>query len=132
VAFACAGVVLAANGNTPLAVVTEAAGLLSYNYHYKQISNDRSAPEVKFALFIDYIGAFSAIIGGLRCVVEQGGVESPVFYVASFLSFAMLFCGWIPYIYASSELYMLTHGLWHVFGAVAAATLTPPAVAMLS
>lgn len=117
--------------------MVELAGLLSINYHWKQLFYGPENIEVRKALILDYIGALSAVAIILTEIVKQSiiGTRTAI-YLYPLLTFAIIYSGEFPtsaflvgilatvnllysWVYVNGLGYLYFHGLWHIFSSAA-------------
>jgi hypothetical protein len=118
IGYVATGLTTLLQGSSYQSIIIELAGLLSVNYHFKQLELGPGNIEVKKALILDYIGACTAITIVLAEVIVQSATgNAPINSIElSFLATACLMYSWV---YVNGLEYMFFHGLWHVFSAAA-------------
>ena len=118
IAYALAGLVLSAQGELLLGFIMELVSVASFIYHYTQLDPDSRDGDVRMALFIDYVLAFTSIFLGLGYLLMDGQLPGLDFLASSvaggvFFLLGCTFCvDGIPYV--------VVHSLWHVFSAYCA------------
>lgn len=109
-------------------IAVEVAGLISTLYHWSQLNYGPNNRLVKAILCVDYLTAGYAILASASVCVQivqtSGSWQSlPLrFVLEGGLGIMFLFLSWTER-FSKKESYMVTHGLWHIFSAQAAATL---------
>lgn len=118
IAYAAAGTALSLQGDLFLGLLIELVSVASFAYHYTQLDKQSKNDTVRFALFIDYVMAFTSIFVGLGYMLMDGhlppidGVISAVVGMSFFL-LGLTVC-------ADGMAYVVVHSLWHVFSAYCA------------
>lgn len=123
VLFFVVGAVLATSGGDPfLGLLCELAGTFSVGYHYAQVRlGGTNKPLVQLAVAFDYLFAVPTLLFGLKYALSLGAALPVGAVVLSGLAFACLFAAWW---WDSPLQYLVLHGLWHVFGCLAALQLS--------
>ena len=119
-AFVVAGSALAANGNAGLGVLLDLASVGSVGYHWSQCAlGGTNRPLVQLAMLVDYAFALPSAALGTVCALSLGS-ELPMSVVAcAVAALASLAGGWLDVAEENPRVYMLFHGLWHIFSAAA-------------
>ena len=113
-------------GDRPEYNLLNAAGVISFVYHYLQLKLGPGRIEVRRALFVDYTTAIQAsFIYGLDCLELLVNLRDPAtgqLSTTSALPFVAgaiaLLCLWRSAVVDSNgKKYIFWHGLWHLFGA---------------
>jgi len=118
IAYAAAGLALSLQGDMFLGLLTEICSVASFVYHYTQLDKASKNDTVRFALFVDYVFAFTSIFVGLGYILLDGqippmeGLISAAFAI-SFFMLGLTIC-------AEGIAYVVVHSLWHVFSAYCA------------
>ena len=99
-------------------VLLELAGLLSVNYHYKQLIYGRDDIEVKKALALDYFGAVTALLLIGYDVITQVLLGYPPIVAITYSAVGAI-CLLFSWVFARGLPYLLWHGLWHIFSGAA-------------
>ncbi len=116
-------------GDRPEYNLLNAAGVISFVYHYFQLKLGPGRIEVRRALFVDYITAIQAsFLYGLDCLELLVNLRDPAtgqLSTTSVLPFVAgviaLLCLWRSAVVDSNgKKYIFWHGLWHLFGAYVA------------
>lgn len=116
--YVWAGFVVLQNGAMIQALIIEAAGLLSVNYHWNQLIKGPNNNDVRIALVLDYFGAFLAISLILVETINQS-VNDQVPVVAILFGTLGAFNLILSWIYANGAQYIFFHSLWHIFSGIA-------------
>ncbi|GMI31348.1 hypothetical protein TeGR_g498 [Tetraparma gracilis] len=131
--FLAAGTSLALNGSPLLGLLTDAAGLVSFWYHYDQLQGDAAA--VRLSLLVDYLTAGSSLLLGLFYLLSAVPVLDPLpallaagpagllslsppfFYAvaSSVVAVSSLLLCWV---WEYGLPYLLLHSVWHLASAV--------------
>lgn len=115
--------------NRPEYNLLNAAGVISFVYHFFQLQLGPGRIEVRRALFVDYITAIQAsFVFGLDCLELLVNLRDPITgqlsttSVYPFVTGAVaLLCLWRSAVVDSNgKKYIFWHGLWHLFGAAVA------------
>ena len=114
--FAVGGCV--AGGEPLLALQLELAGVCSVWYHLNQCSYGGTRhPLVQLAMLVDYAFAVPAALRALVLAAELGDAVPDSALALAVAAVAALVAGWV---WDGPRSYMVVHGMWHVFGAIAA------------
>ena len=123
VVYAWASLAMWQQGGNPVqALVIDAAGLLSINYHWNQLVKGPNNNDVRIALILDYFGAFLAIFLILEETVYQS-ITAQVPVTAIFCGVLGLFNLVLSWVFANGAQYIFFHSLWHLFSGVASYVL---------
>jgi hypothetical protein len=117
-AYAIVGLALSANGDLILGSLTELCSIASFIYHYTQLDMESRNDTVRFALFIDYVLAFSAIFVGLGYILMDGQVPPMEGLISASVAIGFFLLGLT--VCAEGMAYVAVHSLWHVFSAYSA------------
>eukprot|EP00751_Fragilariopsis_kerguelensis_P037536 CAMPEP_0170955206 /NCGR_PEP_ID=MMETSP0735-20130129/33029_1 /TAXON_ID=186038 /ORGANISM="Fragilariopsis kerguelensis, Strain L26-C5" /LENGTH=264 /DNA_ID=CAMNT_0011367009 /DNA_START=14 /DNA_END=805 /DNA_ORIENTATION=- len=112
IAYAVAGAVAVANGKPLLGALTEMASVASFAYHYFQLkaSSDSSVDRtVKFALFIDYVIAFTGIFMGDYVLYQTHALPSTDLVLSVIAALSFLGFSWI---WETGYIYIFNHSMW--------------------
>lgn len=117
-AYAAAGLFLSLKGDITLGLLTEFCSVASFIYHYTQLDLESKNDTVRFALFIDYVLAFTSIFVGLGYIFMDGQLPPLDGLISAAVAVAFFFLGLT--ICAEGLAYVAVHSLWHVFSAYCA------------
>lgn len=114
-AYGIAGVLLTMQGNAFFGLLTDLTAIASFNYHYCQLeaSGNGKAPNVRLALLLDYVLAFTSIFVALYYVTISESLPLPALESAGIGLFFLGLC----WVYETGRPYMIFHSLWHLFSA---------------
>ena len=119
--YAVVGAWLAAEGDCLYGGLTEAAGLVSFAYHYAQLDLGKNRPEVRLALLVDYLVAGAALLTGTAYLVQDcaaGGAGLAATSGTTLASAAVaLGCLGLCWVWEYGYPYIFLHSLWHIASA---------------
>lgn len=114
-AYTLCGLLLVANGNVFLGILTELASVASFAYHFAQLKLGKNQPLVRVALLVDYVVAAATLLAALVYILQVGVQNVPLNgIIASVLAVVFLFLSWV---WEEGIPYVINHGLWHLLGA---------------
>jgi hypothetical protein len=116
IAYALTGIFLTLQGDVFLGFLTELVSVASFTYHYTQLQAYDNAQDsnVRLALMIDYILAFSTIFVGLAYILMDQQLPPIDGLVSGGVGIACLLLCWV---WERGLPYILLHSLWHLFSA---------------
>lgn len=118
IAYAAAGTALSMQGDLFLGLLVELVSVASFAYHYTQLDKSSKTDTVRFALFIDYVMAFTSIFVGLGYMLMDGHLPPIDGVISAALGMSFFFLGLT--VCADGMAYVVVHSLWHVFSAYCA------------
>mmetsp|Transcript_7931 Transcript_7931/g.16092 ORF Transcript_7931/g.16092 Transcript_7931/m.16092 type:complete len:288 (-) Transcript_7931:32-895(-) len=118
IAYAAAGTALSMQGDLFLGLLIELVSVASFAYHYTQLDKDSKTDTVRFALFIDYVMAFTSIFVGLGYMLMDGQLPPIDGVISAAVGMSFFLLGLT--VCAEGMAYVVVHSLWHVFSAYCA------------
>ncbi len=118
IAYAAAGLLLSMQGDLFLGLLIELVSVASFAYHYTQLDTSSKNDTVRFALFIDYVLAFTSIFVGLGYMLMDGQLPPMDGVISAAVAMSFFLMGLT--VCADGMAYVVVHSLWHVFSAYCA------------
>lgn len=118
IAFLIAGAEFSSVGDAPgIGLLCDLAATASVGYHYAQVRlGGTQRPTVQLAMLVDYLTALPTIAIGANYALQLGDAMPVSALELGAAAFLCLGSGWCV---EGPRVYMLVHGLWHIFGALA-------------
>ena len=114
--YALGGLALGVQGDWFYGGLTEAAGIVSFIYHYSQLEFGKNRSEVRLALLVDYFTAGAALICGGIYMVQMGIETIPLDALLAAVGASV--CLALCWVWEFGYPYIFWHSLWHILSAL--------------